>query len=535
MDRAVIYCRVSTDEETQLNALERQIQEAKASVAVNGWLLVDTYIDEGKSGTTTKNRTQYNRLFANLAGDTFDIVVVKSQDRLMRSSKDWYLFVDRLLKNGKKLYFYLERTFYSTDDGLLTGIKAILAEEYSRDLSKKINNAHRSRQKSKTGAVLITSKTWGYKKVGKDVIVDEEEADIVRLIYTLFAEGYGGYRVGKILAERGIFSRTGKPITSSVLTKMVRNPLFKGTVVMNKRHFNFNTKKTEYLDEDQWVWRENAVPAIVSEELWEKANAVITKNSEATNVRAIMKGKRGSTKGVHPLSQKIICGSCNETYWHTQYKRKDGQQVHVWSCKSYVLNGRRKDDGNIGCSNVNVNREQLDEVLESVAEKSYVQKDKLLSSAVKILREVLQPYDKTKELRIKTQLGKLQERREKLLDSFLDGVLDKEVYRKKDKDLAGEIDVLQQTVMQLESERLINGSLDDRIKLLSEEITKILSKDLMMDFLYRHIEKIIVQPELLTVVYDIFPPTKVERKQINYRKVEYTVIGDDEDSSRDLL
>ena len=77
----------------------------------------------------------------------FDIIVIKSQDRLMRNTKDWYLFLDRMQKNRKQLYIYLEHKFYTPDDALLTGIKAILAEEYSRELSKKINNAHRNRQK----------------------------------------------------------------------------------------------------------------------------------------------------------------------------------------------------------------------------------------------------------------------------------------------------------------------------------------------------------------------------------------------------
>ena len=157
MLRAVIYARCSTEEESQIDALKNQVAEARECVRNQGWFLVDEYV-ESKSGTSTKGRSEYNRLFEDLQKDKFDIIVIKSQDRLMRNTKDWYVFVDRLTITRKKLYMYIERKFYTTDDALITGIKAILAEEYSRELSKKINNAHRNRQKN-GGKPILTSNT----------------------------------------------------------------------------------------------------------------------------------------------------------------------------------------------------------------------------------------------------------------------------------------------------------------------------------------------------------------------------------------
>ena len=160
--RAVTYCRCSTEEESQIDALSRQVQEGKACIEEMGWLQVGEYV-ESKSGTTRKGRTEYNCLFEDLQSDLFDIIVIKSQDRLMRNVKDWYLFLDRMIANGKRLYIYIERKFYTPDDALITGIKAILAEEYSRELSKKINNAHRHRQKN-GGKAMLTSRVYGFCK-----------------------------------------------------------------------------------------------------------------------------------------------------------------------------------------------------------------------------------------------------------------------------------------------------------------------------------------------------------------------------------
>ena len=145
--RAVYYARCSTEEENQKDALVRQAAEAEEAIRARGWRLVDAYV-ESRSGTSRKGRWEYNRLYEDLEQNRFDVVVIKSQDRLMRNTRDWYLFADRLNCAGKRLYFYLENTFYSPEDALLTGIKAILAEEYSRELSKKMNLAHQKRQQN---------------------------------------------------------------------------------------------------------------------------------------------------------------------------------------------------------------------------------------------------------------------------------------------------------------------------------------------------------------------------------------------------
>ena len=92
MIRAVIYCRCSTEEECQRDALVRQAAEARECVRRLNWFLADEYI-ESRSGTSVRGREQYQRLFEDLLGKRFDVVVIKSQDRLMRNTKDWYIFI----------------------------------------------------------------------------------------------------------------------------------------------------------------------------------------------------------------------------------------------------------------------------------------------------------------------------------------------------------------------------------------------------------------------------------------------------------
>ena len=96
--RAVYYCRVSTDDENQATSIVNQKEESIKVIEDNHWQLMDGYVDEGRSGTTTKRREEYNRLFKDMEGDKFDIIVIKSQDRLMRNTKEWYFFMDNLVK-----------------------------------------------------------------------------------------------------------------------------------------------------------------------------------------------------------------------------------------------------------------------------------------------------------------------------------------------------------------------------------------------------------------------------------------------------
>ena len=223
--RAVYYARCSTEEENQKDALVRQAAEAEEAIRARGWRLVDAYV-ESRSGTSRKGRREYNRLYEDLEQNRFDVVVIKSQDRLMRNTRDWYLFADRLNCAGKRLYFYLENTFYSPEDALLTGIKAILAEEYSRK----------------------------------------------RRMYELCADGLGGRKIAAVLAAEGVRSRAGKPFSGTDIIRMVRNPMNKGTVVMNRKHYDFNTGKTLPTPPGgQYVYA-GKIPAIVSEELWIAAN-----------------------------------------------------------------------------------------------------------------------------------------------------------------------------------------------------------------------------------------------------------------------
>lgn len=473
--RAVTYCRCSTEEESQRDALEKQVKEARDCVNENGWLFVDSYV-ESRSGTSTKNRTEYNRLYEDLLYDKFDIIVIKSQDRLMRNTKDWYLFVDRLSTSGKKLYIYIERKFYTPDDALITGIKAILAEDYSRELSKKINNAHRNRQK-KGGTPILTSNTYGYRKLpDKSVVIIEEEAEIKRRMYELCAAGYGSRTISSFLQNDGIYNRRGKPFCDTDILRIIRNPLNKGTVVMNRRHYDFDSKKIIQVPEEEQFVYENMVPAIVSEELWERANQAIT--DRVMKKKPAVKHKGGKNPGKYQLSGKLICGLCNNPYYRVMRRRyKDKTSMYEWKCKCYLESGR-SPEGNArpklrqvqlenikGCDNIHLQEDILYELLEEICTKRYVaDKEKMISRMLDLLKTVLREKDDLP--RMETAKKKTEEIRKKmirLVDKLLEGVLSDDIYRKKQKELEQQLEEAKKQMDLLERKNAGNPMLRSRI------------------------------------------------------------------------
>lgn len=458
--RAVIYCRVSTQEQAQRDALAVQVEEAQIAVKSNEWVLVDQYI-EMESGTTKHGRSEYMRLLDDIKDkNKFDIIVIKSLDRLNRSAKNWYLFVEELVNNDKLLYIYMDRAFYKTDDRLISGVKAILAEQYSRDLSSKINNAHEYRQKNGT-TVLINNNTYGYvKNPDKSVSIHPEEAEMIRKIYRLAAQGCGSRTISKILYQDGIRNRNGNQLEESSIRRIIKNPLFKGVVVMNKRHFDFERKKEIKNPESEWIYHQGLVPAIVEEELWEKANKML--KLSAAQVKGA--GRQKKHRELYDFSGKLICGECGAPYYKT-FRRQYANPEHViveWRCSSYLKHGRKKQEvaegtnqskewgadeqelrrGQItGCDNIHLKQEGLERMMRELSGQLFAWQDEenMIRRIIKILSEVLLTGEThLKKEEVEKNLMAVRSRKSRLLDLLLDNTISKQGYKSKQKELEQE-------------------------------------------------------------------------------------------------
>lgn len=538
MERAVYYIRVSTQEEIQLKALSDQEQEAISAIKRKGWNLVGSYKDEGITGTQAIKRDDYMRLLNDIELDKFDIIVIKSQDRLMRNTKDWYLFVDKLVTHGKRLYMYLEDKFYTPDDALITGIKAILAEEYSRELSKKIKNAHRTRQLGK-GKPIITSATWGYDNINKKIVVNEAEAEIVRLIYKLCADGYGSRSIVHELTNRNIYNRTGKEFEPAVCRNIIRNPLYKGTAVMNMKSIDFNTKKTVINPKEEWVFVENAVAPLVSEELWEKANREMDQRARICKTDVNHKHLIGINKGNYDLSSKIFCGLCGNVYWRRRRRTATGKITIYWSCREYVQNGRRnikdtrgkhkirvKKKEKSGCDNIHIKDEEIHEVLKAVANDLFgTEKNDVVETVVNLFQRVDSSNDFNIKLKkIEQERSKIEQQKDVLLNRLLDETITNEMYKKKFEEFELRLREIFSFKEDLEIQSRQQKSKEQQLDQIKQLLNRKVADAACVKAIIQHIKKIVVFPNRYEIYFDYMDSIKISLSE-ETKKKEYLYVN----------
>lgn len=513
--RAVLYARCSTEEESQKNALLQQVEEGKECIKMHGWRLIRSYV-ESKSGTTVKGRTQFQQLYEDLERDDFEIIVIKSQDRLMRNTKDWYMFLDRMQTYGKRLYIYLENRFYTPDDSLITGIKAILAEEYSRELSKKINNAHHHRQE-KGEIIVITNQTLGFRKTqDKGVEIYEPEAAAIRRMAALSASGYGSRRISKILYNEGYRRKNGAVISETAVRRAIRNPLYKGTAVMNKTHFDFATKKVEKNPEKEWMFHEHAVPAIIDEQLWDAANRQMDLRMEKGGESS--KYTRGMNSGKHDLNGKLICGLCRKPYYRTFRRRyRDKAQIVEWKCSTYLYNGRKdpaytrsqitkaESKEKEGCDNIHLEEQKLYELLEQIFQEWYqVDYPEVVRKVLGLLKRIFRESDYSRSIKsVTVRLIEIKKQMDILLDKLLDGIIPDGVYKRKQEVLEQEKERLQIQLSRYEKEAADNQRVEERIRnietaLMQDHMQQRVTVAQMMD----EIDKIEVYPEYIFIHFN---------------------------------
>lgn len=372
MNRVGIYNRCSTEEESQRNALMVQAEESREIAEKKGWCVVAQYI-ESESGTTAVRRKEYQCLLQAMEEKQFDIVMVKSIDRLTRNTKDWYLFLDSLVRNQIRLYLYLEQKFYQSDDALITGIKAILAEQFSKDLSQKIKNAHRRRQEKRSG-FNITRDMFGWEKTGKNTYcICEEEAAYFRQACALVEQGYGYHRIAKKMYEIGARQKNGNRISEVVWRNMLRSPHAHGTVILHETEYDFETKKKVQLPEIEKIVIEQALPPLISKEYHEKILAILDENAKNVREKVVKRQRLENCEsakeqdikhmldrknealryprnyGKHYLSGKVTCASCGAPYYRIK---------GIWKCSTFLKQGREH-----GCQNRNISDRELEKQL----------------------------------------------------------------------------------------------------------------------------------------------------------------------------
>ena len=422
--RVTFYARVSTDQDEQINSLENQVQYYTELIQSKpNWKFVPGYVDEGISGGSTKKRDNFNRMIRDAKAGMFDFIITKEISRFSRSTLDSIRYTQELLDYNVGVFFQNDNiNTLDTDSEFRLVIMAGVAQDEIRKLSERLKFGFR--QAIKNGHVLGNDKLYGYDKKDCVLTVNEEEAEIIRIIFDLYGNQRLGTRtISKRLMELGYTSREGNAFNTLTIRHILENPKYKGWYCGNKsQSVDYRTKRNVLLDESEWVtYPDPSIPAIVSEELWNRANVLYKRRRE--EMKSHSSGI--SFHNRYPYSAKIYCEEHGTTFHRQVIQTKKGQQ-EVWQCKVYRSHGR------VACSAPQIRSSDLDFILSDIFKELIRDKQKIIDSLVTVLTNIPKEVDYGKlRCQVENEMDDLERKKNRLLDLSIAGALTVEEFKER--------------------------------------------------------------------------------------------------------
>ena len=343
--RVAAYCRVSTKQEEQLNSYENQVEHYTERInSENGWTLEGIYADKGISGTSVKNRDEFNRMIRRCKQGKIDMIITKSIARFARNTVDCLKYVRLLNDLGVDVYFE-EQGIHSNQPGaeFYITIYGSIAQSESENISANIKWG--KAQAAREGKVVFRYKNFlGYRKGddGQPEIVPEE-AETIRLIYDRFLAGDSLKGIAKLLEEKGIKSPTGKAEWQfSTIQSILSNERYKGDAIINKTYITDCISKKVRVNngERPKYYVENSHPAIVSREIFNKAQEESARRKakapQSEKVALTASGKYSK----YALTEVMMCGECGSRYKRVTWNIRGKHRI-VWRCMSRLDYGKK--------------------------------------------------------------------------------------------------------------------------------------------------------------------------------------------------
>lgn len=507
----VFYGRVSTEHEAQLEAFKNQLQWYEDQLKMHpNWKLVEpieTYLDKGITGTQAKKRPGFLHMINDAKSGKFVMVVTRDVCRFARNTVDTLAYARQLKEIGIQIYFVFDniKTIQDNDGEYRLTIMANNAQEESRRISER---AKAGQYISRANGVLYgTGNILGYKRIRrksdpdkKNAIGDKsvptfevvpEQAETVRLIFEMYAEGYGLKRIKNYLEQNGYKTATGKTKWfESSLSRILGNPMYIGKQYQCQTEvLDFLSHRVKKNSKEDYVLIEGDFEPIISEELFQKVQ-------EIRASKVVKAGFTGKSHGVRQSKDKWIlklecgCGSGFQRYkWRTN--ASTGEEIGGYACRHRVTDGStefRKSKGmpiDDTCSLPSIPEWKLDYMALEIFKKIWGNQ---ADTIFEVYRLISQNYHieqvKTRESPeyLEKQIQKCQSRLVALVDLYTDGDISLEVYRSKRDEYTSRMETLKAQLKEITA-----NSGDTQEELIKERLIAI--KQLLDDMALCNKEK----------------------------------------------
>lgn len=434
----VFYGRVSTEHEAQLAALENQMQwyEDQAKYHPN-WTVLKSYIDRGITGTQAKKRPAFMEMLNDAKYHKFDLIVTREVCRFARNTVDTLVITRQLKEIGIEVYFVEDNIWTMDNDGeLRLTIMATLAQEESRKTFERVRAGQKISRDN--GVLYGNGNILGYDRLGDTYVINEDQAETVRIIYDLYLKGNGFNKIVNELVRLKRKDSSGLVRWDSTkVSRILHNATYKGYQGYYKSYKNNHLDQKTIInrDEDTYLYVKGRFTPIISEEVWDKCKAL--RESKLT-LRKTQEGKleRTGTRTSEDIWAKRLICRCGHRMRKDRWHVNKTGLTYGYKCYNVLNNGSKQtridagldadkycDMGTIADWKFDLMLRELLKVLnlnnDDLIKKAYNQFENSYTKETKEARELCDAEAKLRKIRIKL---------ENLTEMRVNGEIDKQEY-----------------------------------------------------------------------------------------------------------
>lgn len=435
--KCAIYGRVSTKHDAQLNAFDNQMDWYKMLLKQHPkWKVVEVYSDQA-TGTNTKSRKDFNRMIEDAMKGKFQLLITREVCRFARNTVDSLSYVRSLNLYDVEVFFVNDNIWSRDPDGeLRLTIFAALAQDEARKTSERCRAGQLiSREKG----ILYGYNAFGYTHVKGETsaetryIINEEEADTVRLIFDLYLSGKGMKAITTQLIAEGRKNKSGiVKWDCTTVSRILSQKLYCGYITYGKSHKeNFLSKRIVNRDKSSYIYvKSDNVEPIISEEDYDKVQEIKQQRKKGGQSKAQCK-----LEAKERYIRKLVCGECGKTFkkmeWH---KNQDGVSVFGYQCRNIIVNHKAKlrtDNGQSGegyCNLPAIAQWKLDFMLTSIVNDLWDEPKKTVRKLLSVVSDACSDTTENDKYAkrigvLNTEIAKAQARKESLEMKWLDNKL----------------------------------------------------------------------------------------------------------------